>query len=283
MKTLSPALASHLTQELATLAWLLKLTRRDSMVLAFTTFDRDLTISGTTYQSADSLSLSSLETQAGLAPDNLDVLGMLSSTAITESDIMAGRYDDATVEIACCNWADLSQGLLKLKRGTIGTISSDGNGYRFEIKGLADALETTIGDIYTKACRYAFGDASCTVNTASATYRKTGTLTSITNSITFTDSTRGEAAGFFTHGKITFTSGANSGLTFAIKSFASGQFVLWQTPPFTCAMGDAYAATAGCDKQFTTCQTKFSNTLNFGGFPHIPGSDVLLRTPPLKN
>ena len=31
--------------------------------------------------------------------------------------------------------------------------------------------------------------------------------------------------------------------------------------------------TAGCDKRFSTCRTKFANGLSFRGFPHMPGSD----------
>lgn len=282
MKTVSPALAAHLAQEVSTLAYLLKLTRRDGAILAFTTHDRDLNVSGTTYLAADSLSMSSLETQAGLAPDNLELLGMLSSAAISDGDIAAGRYDEAKIEIACCNWADLSQGLLKIKRGTVGAITRDGSGYRFEIKGLTDALSATIGDTYTRACRYAFGDSRCTINAASASWQKSGTLTAVASALAFSDSSRTETDGFFTHGKITFISGANNGLTFAVKSFAAGQFTLWQPLPSAAAVGDAYTATAGCDKQFATCKARFNNIVNFGGFPHIPGSDALLQTPPLK-
>ena len=37
--------------------------------------------------------------------------------------------------------------------------------------------------------------------------------------------------------------------------------------------GDAFSVTAGCDKSFSTCRTKFANHLNFRGFPHLPGAD----------
>ena len=39
---------------------------------------------------------------------------------------------------------------------------------------------------------------------------------------------------------------------------------------------DVFAITAGCDKRFATCQAKFDNTLNFRGFPHMPGNDYVL-------
>jgi uncharacterized phage protein (TIGR02218 family) len=40
------------------------------------------------------------------------------------------------------------------------------------------------------------------------------------------------------------------------------------------AVGDIFSVEAGCDKTFATCKAKFSNALNFRGFPHLPGNDV---------
>lgn len=43
---------------------------------------------------------------------------------------------------------------------------------------------------------------------------------------------------------------------------------------FAVAPGATFMATAGCDKRFATCRTRFANTLNFRGFPHLPGNDA---------
>ena len=43
--------------------------------------------------------------------------------------------------------------------------------------------------------------------------------------------------------------------------------------------GDAFTITAGCDKQFATCQAKFANAVNFRGFPHMPGNDYVPPSP----
>lgn len=42
------------------------------------------------------------------------------------------------------------------------------------------------------------------------------------------------------------------------------------------ALMRAGSITAGCDKQFATCQAKFANAVNFRGFPHMPGNDYIL-------
>ena len=39
------------------------------------------------------------------------------------------------------------------------------------------------------------------------------------------------------------------------------------------AVGVAFEAFAGCDRTFATCQSKFGNSLNFGGFPWIPAKN----------
>ena len=52
-------------------------------------------------------------------------------------------------------------------------------------------------------------------------------------------------------------------------------------------LGDSRCAVAhdhpmfglGCDRALATCRDRFGNVANFRGFPHIPGSDFVLRYP----
>jgi uncharacterized phage protein (TIGR02218 family) len=46
--------------------------------------------------------------------------------------------------------------------------------------------------------------------------------------------------------------------------------------PEAISVGDTFVVTAGCDKRFATCRDRFSNTVNFRGFPHIPGNDFVI-------
>ena len=39
---------------------------------------------------------------------------------------------------------------------------------------------------------------------------------------------------------------------------------------------DPFTVTAGCDKRFETCRDRFANSINFRGFPHIPGNDFVI-------
>jgi uncharacterized phage protein (TIGR02218 family) len=53
----------------------------------------------------------------------------------------------------------------------------------------------------------------------------------------------------------------------------------WQAMAEEVDVGDAFTITAGCDKHFKTCKAKFDNSVNFRGFPHVPGIDFALAVP----
>ena len=44
------------------------------------------------------------------------------------------------------------------------------------------------------------------------------------------------------------------------------------------AIGDSFDIIAGCDKTASICSGRFSNIINFRGFPDIPGTDKMLTT-----
>jgi uncharacterized phage protein (TIGR02218 family) len=98
----------------------------------------------------------------------------------------------------------------------------------------------------------------------------------------FFDAARAEPDGYFDQGRLEWTSGANAGLQGQVKSYAGGQFVLWEPMISNIAVGDGYRVRPGCDKTASTCAVKFGNIANFGGFPHVPGRDAISKTPDSK-
>jgi len=106
----------------------------------------------------------------------------------------------------------------------------------------------------------------------------TGSVTGVTSRRQFADAGLTQPTGWFDGGVVTFTGGANAGLSREVKSYsASGDQVILQEPfPYDIALSDAYEITAGCDKSFATCGAKFDNVVNFRGFPHVPGIDRMV-------
>src|SRR5690606_15111597 len=121
MKSLSPALQTHLDAGTTTLSWCWKITRADGAVFGFTDHDRTLDFGGTLFEPESGLTASEVRAGSDLAVDAQDAQGVLTSDRITETDILDGRWDNAEVELWRVNWTDTSQRVL-MRRGAIGQI-----------------------------------------------------------------------------------------------------------------------------------------------------------------
>ncbi len=106
MKTLPSALQARLAGGVTTLCYCWRVTRHDGLVLGFTEHDRDITAAGTLFAAGTGFTASRMEQSLGLSIDNLQAAGALSSAGITEADILAGRYDDAAVDLFWVDWTD---------------------------------------------------------------------------------------------------------------------------------------------------------------------------------
>lgn len=277
MKGASAGLATHLAGELTTLATCWKITRRDGQVLGFTTHVQDLAVSGVTYLSAiGSYTATAIRTSSDMAVDNLDVDAVFDSASLSEVDLRAGKYDFAQVEIFQVNYADLTQGVLKLRRGWLGEVASHGHYFKAELRGLMQALQQTIGRVYGKRCDADLGDTRCTVSLPGIT------IASAVTSVASRQQFDGSAIPGRRGGLLTWTSGANSGFKMEVHSVNVNTIVLVLPMGYDIAIGDAYSVYPGCDKLLSTCKTVFSNVVNFRGFPNIPGPDKAMRYPDAK-
>ena len=278
MKTISTALKTHLGEQSTSLCSLLKVTRKDGFVFGFTDFDTDIVYQSVTYKANTGHTPSSIVTSSALNVDNLEIETHVDTTTITESDVNAGLWDYANVEIIRVNYQDLTQGAMYLRKGSLGQIKFGRNQVIVELRGLMQTLQQIIGRIYAPSCDADLGDSKCGFNLATAGFTVSGTITSVTSGREFFDSSRSEAVGFFDGGKITFTSGLNNNYQMEVKTFGGGggAISLQQHMPDTVSIGDGYTMIAGCDKVRETCVNKFNNVINFRGFPDIPGTDRLV-------
>jgi uncharacterized phage protein (TIGR02218 family) len=278
MKTISSGLAAHLAGEVTTLATCWKITRRDGVVLGFTDYIRDLEIDAVTYRAASGYTRTAIRSTADLAVDNLDVESVFSDDGITEADLRAGLYDFAEIRMFLVNYQDLGQGILKLRRGWLGEVSIRDGMYVAELRGMAQKLQMTVGEVYTPDCAADLGDARCGVDLAAL--EEGGSVVSVTSDTTF-ETSLAQATGWYDGGELTWTSGANVGQTVAVRHWDAdaGTLSLFLPALYAVEVGDAFTVRPGCDKSFATCKAKFDNAINFRGFPHVPGNDQILRYP----
>jgi uncharacterized phage protein (TIGR02218 family) len=280
MRIIPPALQARLDSGVTTLCRCWRLQRRDGVLMGFTDHDQDVVLDSLTCRAGTGLSSSEATSRLGLSVDGAEISGALADESLSEADLAAGRYDAAAIEVFLVDWSEPALHVL-LARGALGEVRREGTAFTAEFRGLAHRLNEERGRLYTATCSADLGDARCTVDLNSAEFRGAGAIAVLRGTSVFAAS--GLTAfddGWFTAGKLSWTSGANAGLAVEVKSHrvegAAVLITLWQKMPEPLAVNDAFVVTAGCDKRFATCRARFDNVLNFRGFPHIPGNDFLV-------
>ncbi len=281
MKSLSPALQSHLDEGTTTLAWCWRVARGDGVVLGFTDHDRTLVFAGTNYEPGSGFTASEVRSGSDLSVDAQDAEGVLSSDRITETDILDGRWDNAEVELWRVNWASPGQRVL-MRCGAIGQIRRGRLAFVAEVRSLTHVLGQTVGRTFQATCDAALGDGRCGVDLDDPAYRGTGEVVAILRDRAFIASGLGGFAdGWFGLGALDWTSGANAGRRAEVlmheKAASIVTLTLLEAPVRPLSEGDGFIIRAGCDKRLDTCRAKFGNVANFRGFPHIPGQDAVIR------
>lgn len=283
MKELPNALSAHLAGGETTTARCWRLLRGDGTVLGFTDHDRTLVVEGTDCAPTFGADGGEMPARLGAQVETGEILGFLDSDAIAEDDILLGRYDGARVETWLVNWAAPEQRLL-LRVDTIGEIVREDGIFRAELRSPQQGLNVTRGRLYQGLCDAELGDARCRVDLDLPAHRGHASVIRVIDPfLVLVGGLGGFAEGWFGFGTGRWGSGRRDGLADAVLTHrreAEGDVLGFATRVGEwIAAGDIIAVTAGCDRRFATCKAKFANGVNFRGFPHIPGSDYVLRHP----
>ena len=262
-----------LERALTSVALCWRIERRDGVTIGLTAHDRDLVIDGLVYRAAPGMTPSAILREASLDADSMDVTGALSSAAIGETDLLAGRWDGARVAIFATDWS-APGGQIPLGEGTIGAVETGDEMLTAELKGIAAALERPVVEETSPECRAELGDKRCRV--AMAGRRRFALVTGIDGAVMTLDRVE-PVAGCYGGGRLRWLGGANSGLEDAIARSAGATVTLRRTPRFDSP--GRVELIEGCDKSLATCGMRFGNVLNFRGEPYLPGTDLLTRYP----
>src|SRR3546814_12250463 len=84
------------------------------------------------------------------------VAGALTSGAIREDDLIAGRWDGARVALFAVDWADPAA-TVALGEGTIGAVETKDGGFTAELRGAAAALDRPGVEAPSPECRADMG------------------------------------------------------------------------------------------------------------------------------
>jgi uncharacterized phage protein (TIGR02218 family) len=280
MRNIPAGLAAHLATGATTLCNCWRISRRDGVVLGFTDHDENLSFGGTLFRAGTGFEGTEIETRFGLAATGSELHGALSDESISEHDLVSGKYDAARVELFLIDWSNVENRILQ-RSGDIGEVRREGSAFAVEIRGLAHQLDQERGRIFAGSCDANLGDARCKIDLNDPLYKCEGEIANVQGASLFAASGLDEFEhDWFTRGKLVWNSGANEGVAVEVKAHRTEESVttlsLWQTPSNAISAGDTFIVTAGCDKRFETCRAKFANTMNFRGFPHLPGNDFVV-------
>lgn len=277
------ALLAHLQEGVTTLCRCWLVTRADGRQLGFTDHDGTIAFDGVTFTAESGFMASALQQSTGLSVDNTEAVGALSDTAISESDIRAGRYDGAEVQIWLVNWANPEVRMMQF-RGALGELHQVDGAFRAELRGLTELLNQPRGRVYQKDCAAVLGDGACKLDLSAPEFSVEAQVVSQIEGRTFSFAPLDTYdPAWFERGTLIVQSGTAAGLQALIKndnSFADRREIeVWEAIAQTVVPGDTIRLVAGCDKRLETCRVKFQNIDSYQGFPYIPGDDWLVSYP----
>lgn len=265
--------------------------------LRLTDYDVPLTVGANTYLSNAIIERGSLTQRVGLDPDTLDLkvspqgdaiaaptvnglpflqavkLGFLDSARVTMYKVFMQKTTNTDGSLP----TNTSGEAVTWFKGRVSDASAGRQTASIVVQSDLALLNVSMPrNIVQPGCVHSLFDAGCTLNKAANTSSSTVSATGPNTAVSFTTALT-QATDFFALGVITFTGGANAGISRTIKSYSStsGLITLFGPLPNIPATSDAFTIVPGCDKQQGTCSSKFSNLAHFRGYPYVPVPETL--------
>ncbi|MFZ2030201.1 MAG: DUF2163 domain-containing protein [Vitreimonas sp.] len=279
MRTIPTALATQLSSGVTTLAHVWRFTRRDGAQFAFTDHDSALVFDALTCEPVAGLKAGAIEKSLDLSVDTASIQGALNSDAITEDDIARGLWDGARVDLYRVDWGDPSL-RVHLFAGRIGEVRRGVAAFEAELRGLQAPLNVAVGRVFSRFCDADLGDARCGQDVETSVFKGAGLVTEVISPTAFKASGLGAFAdAWFDRGKLVWSAGGQNEIAAHRNESGAAVLELLDDADPAVVLGATFNVYAGCDKSFATCKAKFANTLNFRGFPQMPGDDAVQARP----
>lgn len=120
--------------------------------------------------------------------------------------------------------------------------------------------------VYQISCPHILYRAACGVDEVN--YQQNATLSAVSGTDLTSSTFGGEANGYWKGGVVRITKSGMPHIR-AILDHSGNDIEIDLTIPGL-SVGDVVVAAPGCDRSIATCESKFNNELNHGGYPYIP-------------
>lgn len=262
------------------------ITLYDGTVLYYSSADIDLTINGITFPATGpTFTRNTTSQKIGVQVDTLSITAAPGPSDLIKgvpwlSFLRAGGLDGATIELDKYigqSLGDPNAGMLIWFIGQVAEVDVTRTEAVVKISSMVQELSIMLPkNVYQQGCVHTLFDGGCTL--VKSAYTVSGTVTAGSTDQLVLANTFAQANDYFDLGVLTFTSGANNGLTRVVGTYITGttaQFNIVEPLPEAPAAGDTFTVYPGCDKQLSTCENKYNNKPNFRGYPFIPVPETI--------
>ena len=255
----------------ATYNWIFQ--RQDGVGFAATSHDKRQLLGSMTVEPDLDLRPGEILLTDKMYGSRLTFEGGLSSSALTATDLLVGRWNGAAVQLLAGDWAEGGE-LISLCEGALENVAVTEGKLSMSVDVLPAAARQVPCIQTSPECRAVLGDSRCRIDMRKRVHRVTVVAAGAGEIRVDAAETEG-----FVMGRLRWISGRNCGSEQTILSVDGPNLTLHQRPEFAVAEGDRAIVREGCDGRRATCAERFRNIQNFRGEPDLPGSEILLRFP----
>lgn len=276
--TLPAALDAAIKFDVYQPAHLLEITRQDGFVVRVTDAATDINDGTNTYRADIGFTASAMLIGVNLNQTQGLTLSLgLWPEGITKADLAARRYDSAAVLYYECDFTDPVNTKLLLFKGKVGESQvTDVSKAQIEVLPFTNDEVQFAAEVYSQTCGASLGDKVCRFPIESR--RVDFTVVQVVNRSTFIiDKVGPDALGrpdidTYAEGQLKWLTGGNAQWECDVlnSTTSTKRLTLFFPTPVPVQVGDTGKLYPGCDRQLSTCLSKFANVLNFDGEPFAP-------------
>lgn len=239
--------------------------QRDVEIFRYTSADKGIVSGGVTYEKIP-LKRSAIEQSQNISRSSLKVNMPRTISLVTEF-IAQPPSNVIDLIIRRFHRLDAVEEVVVIWKGRVINVDFKKDVCELICDPLIKAMNrTTLRRVYQLSCPHMLYRSACGVDEVN--FRENATLIAISG-LTITSTTfGGQANGYWTGGIVRIE---KSGMPHvrAILAHIGNDVEIDLTIPGL-GIGDIVQTAPGCDRNISTCNTKFNNEDNFGGYPYIP-------------
>lgn len=254
----------------------------DSVLGRFAIYDASIEYGGETYTPVASPSATALEHVSEFAGGELDILAAFDDGGISIDELRTKLAYGGTAVRRVVDARFPQAGEFDLETFRVSSVAYDEDVFRITLQKAEAVMNGPAGYTLSRKCRWALGVNDGDVGCFATLTPISGTVTSVTEGsergVFAASMSPSPATDDLIMGRLVWTGGNNEGVEASIQGHESSTVTLFEDMPRFVQVGDTFTAYQGCDKTTARCMD-FSQINNFGGFPDIPGRDILVDLP----